>query len=84
MRYYEVYTPDLLDADGNYHSDKGEPACVTNVRKLKGLPEGARIRRVITDRDGSAVDIEYIPVVDGKAQVSGRGTRRARISWQRS
>jgi hypothetical protein len=78
MRYYEIWTPELTK-----QREAGEdviPGMVTNVRSLRNLPEGTTIRRVITDRDGTAVDIEYIDVENGKAKIAKRGVRSVRMS----
>ncbi len=68
MRYYEVHVPGYSD-----------PAIVTNVRKLRDLPEGTRIEAIITDRDGSLVETYDVPVVDGRAQISGKGKQNPRM-----
>lgn len=69
MRYYVLRTPD------------GKEYEYSNVRKLRDLPEGTTISRHITDRDGSLIDVESIPVENGKAQIAGRGKQRARIHY---
>ena len=68
MRYYEHYLPNAK-----------EPFCRSSIRHLKDLPIGTRIYRTITDRDGSLIEQEEIPVVNGKPQVSGRGKQRPQI-----
>ena len=74
MRYYEIRTPD---------NDQSDPMVTTNLRSIKGLPEGTKVQRIITDRDGSVVDVESIPVINGKAQIAKRGVRSVKMSWQR-
>lgn len=69
MRYYEVHVP-----------GRDEPYIVTNARALHDLPAGTRIERIVTDRDGSLVDSEDVPVVDGKAQIGGRGKQRPKLA----
>lgn len=72
MRYYEIYKPG---------QDPKAPGIATNVRRLKGLPDGTIIRAIITDRDGSAIEVYDVPVVGGRAQIAGRGKRRPAIHY---
>ena len=62
MRYYEVQYPEDIPPD-----------LVTNIRKLRDLPPGTTITAVVIERDGTLTDTWNVPVVDGKAQVAGRG-----------
>ena len=68
MRYYEVHYP-----------NNPEPALVTNVRALRDLPDGTRIDAIITDRDGSLVETYEVPVEQGRALVTGRNKRDAKL-----
>lgn len=61
MRYYEVYLPGAR-----------EPLFTTNARRLRNLPDGTRVVAVITDRDGTLIDSQDLPVKDGRV-VFGRG-----------
>jgi len=68
MRYYEVYYP-----------GQREPRITTAIRHLRGLPAGARVVRTITDRDGSLVEQEEIPVEEGRPRVASLGKHRPRL-----
>lgn len=68
MRYYEVHYP-----------GERAPRIVTAIRHLRGLPAGARVIRTITDRDGSLVEQEEIPVEEGRPKVGGLGKHRPQL-----
>ena len=72
MRYYEVYLP-----------DKDKPAILTNVRRLRDLPEGTRIYAIITELDGTLAESDEVPVVNGKAQIAKRSNRRVKCAQGR-
>jgi len=65
VRYYQVYVP-----------GHPEPAIVTNLRRLRGLPDGTRIEAIVTERDGTLADSWEVPVVDGRPKVRQRGKDR--------
>lgn len=62
MRYYVVKLP-----------DKGE-LITTNVRRLKELPEGARVFAVLVDRYGDLMDEQELPVKNGRVVFPKRGS----------
>ena len=69
MRYYEVHVP-----------GEDEPRIATNVRSLRGLPDGTRVFAIITERDGSLAETYEIPVEDGRVQIRRRGNRRPKAA----
>lgn len=72
MRYYEVDQP-------------GQPtACTTNVRRLRELPEGTKVWRIITDRDGTRLEQDEIPVLAGRVQIHRRAVRNVKMSYQKT
>ena len=85
MRYYEIYTPEKLNENGDPPLVPifGKPDITTNLRGISELPTGTRIVHIVTDRDGSLIDTSEIPVVDGKPQIKGRGVRNVRLVSQR-
>jgi hypothetical protein len=68
MRYYEVYYP-----------GEPEPSITTAVRHLRDLPLGTRVIRTVTDRQGSLVEQEEIPVEEGRPRVAGLGKHRPQL-----
>ncbi len=65
MRYYKIHYP-----------GQEEPDVALNVRRLRNLPEGTTITAILTERDGGLSDAYDIPVVNGRAQIQGRGKAR--------
>ena len=68
MRYYEVYLP-----------DNDEPIITSNVRQYKELPEGTKVVLTITDRDGSLVEQDSLPVVNGRVKFSRYNKRTPKL-----
>jgi|GEM_PF-4923271 len=54
MRYYEIHVP----KEGIF--------LASNVRTLRGLPDGTRVYAVVTDRDGSLAETWELPVKNGR------------------
>ena len=68
MRYYEVYRP-----------SQREPFITSNVRRLRDLPDGTKVFRTITDRNGSLIEQEEISVENGRVRINGLGKQRPKI-----
>lgn len=66
MRYYQLNYPD------------GTEEQATNVKRLRGLPEGTTCYRMIWCGDDLA-ECENIPVVNGRVQIDREGVRAVSI-----
>lgn len=69
MRYYQIKIP-----------GQTEPDFVTNARRIRNLPEDARVFWIVTDRDGSLVEERELPVENGRVVFEGRNVRSPKLT----